>query len=193
MLVLHFWLVWIGSFPGDMWALRRSWGPHSSLVDDYASVFSYLGTATAAVVILLVGSWALLSRGLLRELLGLVVAYLVVPLNAILKLVFGPSPLWAQFHHDSRNFPSGHVTFVTAVIGYLALVSWRAGNRWMTAVGVVLIVGIGPARVVTGVHLVSDVVAGYLVGASWLILAYTSSKPRTVGPGVEPSLRQEDR
>jgi len=71
---------------------------------------------------------------------------------------------------------------VTAVIGYLGLVSWRAGRPWLTALAALLIVGIGPARLVTGVHLVSDVVAGYCVGASWLILAYTFSKPRTVGP-----------
>ncbi len=192
MLALHFWLVWVGSFPGDMWALRQGFRPHSSPVRAYADVFGDLGTPAAAVVILLVGSRILLTRRPFTEFLGLVVVFFAIPFNAMLKLIFGPSPLWAQFHNNGSNFPSGHVNFVTAVIGYLALISWRAGQRWFAVLAALLILGIGPARVVTGVHLVSDVVAGYLVGASWLILAYTFSKPRTVGPGVEPPLRQED-
>jgi undecaprenyl-diphosphatase len=193
MLALHFWLVWVGSFPGDRWALERGWHLQSSPVRAYADVFGDLGTPVAAVAILLVGSGILLARRPFSEFLGLVVAFCAIPFNAMLKVIFGASPLWAEFHNHSANFPSGHVNFVTAVIGYLGLISWRASQRWLTALAALLVVGIGPARVVTGVHLVSDVVAGYLVGASWLILAYTFSKPRTLGPGVEPPLRQEDQ
>ncbi len=192
-IALHLWLAWGGSFPGDWWALQRSWEPRSRLVEAYADAFGELGTPTAAVAILLVGSGILVTRGLFTQLAGLVVAYFVVPFNALLKIVFGPSPMWAEFHRGSHNFPSGHVTFVTAVVGYLGLVAWRGGHRRLTALAVLLIVGIGPARVVTGVHLVSDVVAGYCVGTSFLILAYTFSKPRTVVPGAVPPLRQKGR
>jgi membrane-associated phospholipid phosphatase len=64
------------------------------------------------------------------------------------------------------------VTFVTAVGGYLGALAWRQGRRVAPTVVLVLIAGAGPARVLGGQHLLSDVIGGYMLGLAWLIVAY---------------------
>jgi membrane-associated phospholipid phosphatase len=155
-IALHLWLVWVGSFPGDHWALRQGEISHPLLV---------------AIAIVAVALTVLLARTSLAETIGLLVACCAVPLNALLKLVLGPSPLWRTLHHSGHNYPSGHTTFVFAVAGYLAVIAWRHERRWLTALAALLIIGLGPARVLTGIHLVSDVVGGYLLGAAMLLVA----------------------
>jgi membrane-associated phospholipid phosphatase len=168
---LHLWLEWVGNFPGDVWALQQGWYTQSTALNGWANFYQYLCTPGLATLIVATALVVLLRRRLYEEAAGLIVACVAVALNALLKLVLGPSPLWIEAHRAGHNFPSGHVTFVTAVIGYLGVVAWRHGRRRLTAIAILLIIGVGPARVVTGIHLVSDVVAGYLLGASMLLLA----------------------
>jgi membrane-associated phospholipid phosphatase len=179
---LHFWLVWGGSFPGDGWAVRQQRTPHPAWIHSYANIFQWLGTPLVAIALVAIAMLAILKFGSFREAVGLVVACLGVPLNAVLKVVLGQSPLWRAFHHKTLNFPSGHTTFTVAVVGYLTLLAWRHGRRWLTLLGLLFVVAVGPARVVTGIHLVSDVVAGYLLGAAMLLLA-----SRTAAPAEEPA------
>jgi membrane-associated phospholipid phosphatase len=73
------------------------------------------------------------------------------------------------------SFPSGHVLNLTAFFGFLAFLSFRLlppGPVRSVGVGVcgLLIVAIGYARVYSGEHWPSDVLAGYLLGAAWLLL-----------------------
>ncbi len=170
-IALHLWLVWVGSFPGDGWALRQGFTPHPGWVSAYASFFQHLGTPLVAIALVAVAMIVLVRAGLLAAAIGLLVACCAVPLNAILKLALGPSPLWSAAHHSGHNYPSGHVTFVVAVIGYLGAVAWRHDRRWLALVAAVLVAGVGPARLVTGIHLVSDVVGGYMLGAAVLLVA----------------------
>lgn len=73
------------------------------------------------------------------------------------------------------SFPSGHVLNISAFFGFLAFLALcllGPGMLRSVAVGVcaVLIVGIGYARVYSGEHWPSDVLAGYMLGAVWLLL-----------------------
>jgi membrane-associated phospholipid phosphatase len=70
------------------------------------------------------------------------------------------------------SFPSGHAltSIVAAGVALLLVLPvvhgvWRV-VAWVVAVGCVLLVGF--ARVALGVHFVSDVVAGWLIGLGWL-------------------------
>ncbi len=72
------------------------------------------------------------------------------------------------------SFPSGHALGVTVWVGVVLLVllpvlppRWRRGAA---AAGVVLVVAVGLTRLALGVHFVSDVLAGWLVGAGWLLV-----------------------
>jgi membrane-associated phospholipid phosphatase len=125
---------------------------------------------------IVVGCIGLLLVAMRREpgaLGGLIIACLAVPLNALMKFAYGPTELWVSSGRGGTNFPSGHASFVTAVIGYFGLLCWRRGSAWrlLTLLAAVLVVGVGPARVVGGEHLVSDVVGGYLLGGAMLVLA----------------------
>ncbi len=68
------------------------------------------------------------------------------------------------------SFPSGHAAFSLALYGFLALLVWRSHAskaRKITAItsATLLIALIGFSRLYLGVHYLSDVLAGYAVGA----------------------------
>jgi membrane-associated phospholipid phosphatase len=73
-----------------------------------------------------------------------------------------------------HSFPSGHVALMMAVYGLLAWLWLRASRSVVERVLVVvllaaLLVVTGAARVRLGSHWPSDVLAGYVVGATWLL------------------------
>ncbi len=174
MFALHFWLVWVGPLPGDRWALRQEgpWAVGPWAAREAGAVIQYICSPAPALTIAAVGLLLLLWRGRPGEVQGLVIACLATPACALLKSMLGLEPVWATtYPHGAGSFPSGHVVFVTATIGYLGLCAWRRHMRWVSAVAVVLILWVGPERVLSGVHTVSDAVAGYLFAASFLVLA----------------------
>jgi membrane-associated phospholipid phosphatase len=81
-------------------------------------------------------------------------------------------------HAPGFSFPSGHAQSATVSYCVLLLVFlpalrgvWR---RVAVAVAVVMVLAIGFSRVALGVHYVSDVLAGYALGAAW-VAAMTAS------------------
>jgi undecaprenyl-diphosphatase len=108
-----------------------------------------------------------------------------------------------------KSFPSGHAMSSTVTYGALALVFLPVlPRRWrpvaLCAV-VVLVLAIGTSRLFLGVHFVSDVVGGFVLGLAWLSASTAAfsiwrtdegKKPVEVTQGVEPeaatALRGED-
>lgn len=74
---------------------------------------------------------------------------------------------------DGYSFPSGHatgtaaVTVITAWILTRWLIPWWTGRVvvWAVAIGSVFLIGF--SRVYLGVHYVSDVLAGWMLGTAW--------------------------
>lgn len=105
-----------------------------------------------------------------------------------------------------NSFPSGHALGSMVVYGALTLVFLAAVSpRWRTlfiAVPAVLVFAIGFTRVALGVHYLSDVLAGWLLGAAWLsVTAYAFrvwrrevGRPETpIEDGLEPEAGLEIR
>lgn len=98
------------------------------------------------------------------------------------KLAFQrPRPEQAVLQEHSFSFPSGHATIAVAFYGFLAYLLLRSARRWKTRVRILagallLIMLIGASRIILDVHYFSDVWAGYLVGAMWLIVAISLSE-----------------
>jgi undecaprenyl-diphosphatase len=94
-----------------------------------------------------------------------------------------------------NSFPSGHALGSMVVYGALTLVFLAAVSpRWrklFVAVPVLIVVAVGFTRVALGVHYLSDVLAGWLLGLGWLsITAYAFRVWRREAGHPTPSLEQ---
>ena len=93
------------------------------------------------------------------------------------KLVFErPRPVdVAYFLEKSYSFPSGHAALACALFGFIIYYGWRNLKKINTKInflflGLILILAIGFSRLYLGVHFLSDVLGGYLLGLFWLII-----------------------
>ncbi|MCX6466146.1 MAG: phosphatase PAP2 family protein [Pseudonocardiales bacterium] len=82
------------------------------------------------------------------------------------------------------SFPSGHTTTVTVWVGVLLLALLPAlaprFRRPAIVVGALVVLAVGLTRVALGVHFLTDVVAGWLLGAAWLAVTALAFR---AGPG----------
>lgn len=95
--------------------------------------------------------------------------------DTLVKLAVGrPRPTVDQPIIEAFNysFPSGHAMQAVVCYGALALVFLplvgRRGRVWLLGATAVLALAIGASRLALGVHYVSDVLGGYVLGAAWL-------------------------
>jgi len=87
-----------------------------------------------------------------------------------------PEGLVPVYVETSYSFPSGHATIAVAFYGFLIYVVWRNTKSWTYKInllfaGLVIIAAIGFSRLYLGVHFLSDVLSGYLLGLLWLIIS----------------------
>jgi len=186
----------IGAVPFlALWLLvQRSWSPLADLDGDVAAdlndavsgspgtvtvlraVTDFGGTGTA-VLVLVLATVFLLVRG--HQRLAAFVAVsgvglaVLVPLTKVVADRARPvvaDPVVAT--PGNASFPSGHAMTALVTWGVLLLVLLplvRRGLRpWLIAAGVLLVVAVGFTRLALGVHFVSDVLAGWALGAAWL-------------------------
>jgi membrane-associated phospholipid phosphatase len=163
-------------FPGDSWAAQLGTqvviSHKPSLVWAITRIYQQIGrplVAIGEVLVMLAWLWRAAGR---RAAQGLLIVLLASATCGLIKIICGPTPLWVSLYHVGTNFPSGVVTFMTASVGYVALVAWRQGRKILPLILLLAILCAGPARVLGGQHLPSDVLGGYMLGMSWLILAY---------------------
>jgi membrane-associated phospholipid phosphatase len=156
------------------WAIH-----HRGPFDGVAKVVATVGDAPVLGAICVVLTAALLVR--LRSIRALVplVAYVggEFQVFAIRQLIHRHRPPTADFpapdavpgvHETSYSFPSGHAVAVTAVLfavlGMLALAQRRT---WPWLLALVLSVCVAATRLILGVHWLSDLVIGMLIGIAW--------------------------
>jgi membrane-associated phospholipid phosphatase len=102
--------------------------------------------------------------------------------DAALKLWFhrdSPSVTWALAREPTFSFPSGHAMLSLVIYGLLLDLIVRLSHSRLldiTAILVALplILAIGVSRVYLGVHYPSDILAGYPLGAIWLLAVIVS-------------------
>ena len=94
---------------------------------------------------------------------------------------------------DGRSFPSGHAMSSTVVYGALLLVFLPVVARRLrplaVAAAVLLVAGIGFTRLALGVHYITDVVGGFVLGLAWLAAstaAFSTWRVERGRPGVHP-------
>lgn len=93
-----------------------------------------------------------------------------------------------------RSFPSGHTLAVTVWVGVVLLVLLPVVparyRRLAVGVGATVVVVVGLTRIALGVHYLSDVLGGWLVGSGWLLVTATAFRAwrRDEGLAVGPVL-----
>lgn len=105
----------------------------------------------------------------------------------------GEALVWAfkTFYHRTRpvgqlvpehgySFPSGHSTTAMLIYGFAAVYAWahlRGAARASAVAGcAVLILVVGFCRMYLNVHFVTDVLGGYILGATWLVAALSLAR-----------------
>lgn len=170
---------------------------------------TFVGTPLWFFIIVTIAAAFLLRRGRQRLAAYIVVSSLVGGMiDSVVKiLVNRPRPVLENpiLHAHGKSFPSGHAMSSTIVYGALLLAFMPAiprKRRAMAAAGVLLLLaGIGFSRLALGVHYLTDVVGGYVLGAAWLAAstaAFTiwreerGRKPAApMTEGVEPEARKD--
>lgn len=141
------------------------------------NTLSTLGSAPVYIAVFAVVVGWLLWRRLPRLALFVVVTVAGSSLlNQVVKVAVDrsrpvlPDPV---AHANGMSFPSGHAQSAVVAYSVLLLVflpvlrgTWRPTA---VAVAVLMILGIGFSRVALGVHYVSDVLAGYVLGGAWVL------------------------
>lgn len=101
----------------------------------------------------------------------------VVLLNYIVKNIFmrdRPFDLMI-INEDGYSFPSGHSMVSAGIYGFLIYLTWKSNfskkiKIIITIYLITLILLIGISRIYLGVHFPTDVLAGYLLSLSFLIV-----------------------
>jgi membrane-associated phospholipid phosphatase len=170
---LRAWLQWVGALPGDraleVYAYQTAL--RTRALQFVEPLYGDAGTTFIAILTVAIAASTLYRRVGPRAAAGVVLASTVVICTTVLKALWGPTPAWVHYGQSGVNYPSGHTAYALAVFGYLAIVGRRHRQPELVAISLLLIVGMGPVRILTGAHLLSDVIGGYLLGGAWLILA----------------------
>ena len=107
--------------------------------------------------------------------------------SSALKVLVGrhrptvPSPV---DHALGGSFPSGHALTSFTALGLLVLLTWPRLTGWTRSItvvaAIVLVVAVGFSRLILGVHYLTDVLGGWLLGL--LVLAAASAIPQSAFP-----------
>ena len=141
-------------------------------------------------LLLLVAAWVLRSGRCRMPVAVMIGAFLVNPvLEALLKGLVGRSrPEIAQLVNGAGPaFPSGHVLATVGFYGVLAVFIWRSTSRRSVAVAsltgaAVVIALVGFSRIYLGVHWLTDVVGGFLVGSVFVLAVAMLSRNHRLAP-----------
>lgn len=95
--------------------------------------------------------------------------------STLAKLVFHrprPFGMSTTLHY---SFPSGHAAMAVCFYGFLFYLAIRSSSRWKRKVNlffgwILLVLAISFSRLYLGVHFLSDVLAGILLGTLWLLI-----------------------
>lgn len=100
----------------------------------------------------------------------------------IKNLVNRPRPqgFAEMYGEETFSFPSGHSAAAIALYGFLAIVAPKVLKdfKLLRRISIFAVILIPFSRVYLGVHFFSDVVAGVLVGAGWLLIGIAFSITR---------------
>ena len=166
------------TFDGAVGRYPEAWVFDQPLLVDVLLVIAHAFGTLPLTALTGVAAVALFVRGHRRAAAWSVGVMLAAALTTtLLKRFFERArPVWDDpvTILDSYAFPSGHSSGIASAAGVaivltLLLVRRRAARRLVVGVALFLVLLVGADRILLGVHSLSDVIAGYSVGAFWVL------------------------
>lgn len=167
--------VW-GPLPGDdeLEAAIESAGD-SGVLHDAAEAVAVLGDAPVAFVTVVVVALVAWRHGGPRLALVVGLASFMAPVTALTEGPLG------------SDSPSGHSAHVAAIFGFLVLLALRERRRLLAAAAAVPIVAMALALILIDSHSPTEVLAGLLLGAGWLLAVLALVAPYAAAPTAATS------
>ncbi len=169
----------VRSSPGTLAVLKR-------VTDLGAPIWLWIISSVAVVVLVRAGRTRLVVFVIVTALLGSFI-------DTVVKVVVDrPRPVVLDPVHSARgkSFPSGHAMSSTVVYGALLLAFLPAvARRWRTPLigaTAAVVVSVGFTRLALGVHYLSDVVGGIVLGLAWLAVSTAAFSIWRVDRGRAP-------
>lgn len=155
----------------------------SFLISDFATPIAKLITNFGGALVL-IGTTIVLVISIKNRRIGLSIMAnlgIITGLNLLLKqIVQRPRPTEYRIVNETGySFPSGHSMVSMAFYGFLIYLIYKYVKNQYLKIGLItflsiLIISIGISRIYLGVHYTSDVMAGFCISVSYLVL-YVSS------------------
>jgi membrane protein DedA with SNARE-associated domain/membrane-associated phospholipid phosphatase len=162
-----------GPTPGDVTAMEIAERLRVEWLVDAAKVLTAFGSAAVVWPLALIAAAALAARRRWAE-LGVLLAGMAIVILGVHELksaVDRPRPEGALTGYTGSSFPSGHTAYSTFYVWLAVTIVMRlrvgmARGALLIAAGVALTALVGLTRVYLGVHYMSDVNAGWALGAA---------------------------
>lgn len=162
-----------GPTPGDVTAMEIAEKLRTSWLVDIAKVVTALGSAAVCWPLAAIAAAALAARRRWAELGVLLagMAIVIVGVHELKDAVDRPRPGDGLVDSSGSSFPSAHAAYSTfyvwlAVTIVMRLRTGMARGALVVTAGIVITALIGLSRVYLGVHYMSDVNAGWALGAA---------------------------
>ena len=142
--------------------------------------FTHLGNVYGVISMTVLAGIFLFTRRMYQHLVALLISVMGSAITMdVLKTYFSRErPLDVAYYvpENSFSFPSGHAASAMALVGLLAYfcfleVKHRRAKLLLFLMGLLYVLLIGISRIYLGVHFLTDVVAGFLLGLLWVVLA----------------------
>ena len=170
---------WVRGSPGVV-------GPLKAVSDLGTPIWLWLVVIAASVVLVRAGRTRLLVFLLVTVIVGSL-------LDTVVKVIVDrPRPVLLDpvAHARGKSFPSGHTMSSTIVYGSLLLIFLPGfARRWrkvLVAGAVGLVLAIAFSRLALGVHFLSDVMGGIVLGLAWLAVSTATFSIWRVERGRRP-------
>jgi len=162
-----------GPTPGDVTAMEIAEKLRTAWLVDIAKLFTALGSGAVCWPLAAVAAAILAARRRWAE-FGVLVAGMLLVIAGVHELkdaVDRPRPSGGLTGYTGSSFPSGHTAYSTfyvwlAVTIVMRLRAGMARGALVVAAGIGLTALVGLSRVYLGVHYMSDVNAGWALGAA---------------------------
>jgi undecaprenyl-diphosphatase len=168
--------------------LRQGVNPHDALgpawLQRAATELTTLGgTTNLTLIVVIAVIFLLLHRRVASALLVVIAVLGGSGISELIKTLFGrdrPPLIYRAVETSNASFPSGHamlstITYLTLGAMLAQVMPRRRQKVFVFTTAVVLALIVGASRVYLGVHWLTDVLAGWSLGAAWAMACWLAA------------------